>query len=172
MNQKIRQLTHGAIIAALYVTLTHMQNFLVPGSATWAIQLRISEALAVLAFFTPGAVWGLGVGCFVFNLTYAGALPLDMVVGTAATVLSAWSMWKLRRVKVLGIPLPGLLMNPLWNGILVGWELTIYLGGGLLVNCAYVALGELIVMLTLGTALYCVLRQRKLDVRLFGEANQ
>ena len=53
MKIKSRRLAHGAIIAALYVLLTHMQNMLLPGSATWAIQLRLSEALCVLAFFTP-----------------------------------------------------------------------------------------------------------------------
>lgn len=168
MSKKIRHLTHGAIIAALYVALTHMQNVLVPGSATWAIQLRVSEALCVLAFFTPGAIWGLGVGCFAFNLTYAGALPLDIIVGTAATVQATWCMWRLRNVKVFGIPLPGLTMNALWNGLLVGWELSVYIGGGFWMNCLYVALGELIVMLTLGTVLYVVMRRRKLDSRLFG----
>ena len=34
MNSKTRYLTHAAIIAALYAVLTHMQNLLLPGSAT------------------------------------------------------------------------------------------------------------------------------------------
>ena len=64
-----RYLVQAAIIAALYAVLTHMQNLLLPGSATWAIQMRISEALCVLAFFTPAAVPGLSLGCQLFNLT-------------------------------------------------------------------------------------------------------
>ena len=168
MNKKLLRLVHGAIIATLYIVLTNMQNVLVPGSATWAIQLRLSEALCVLSFFTPAAIWGLGVGCFVFNLNYAGALPLDILVGTAATVQAAWCMWRLRRVKFFGIPLPGLLMPALWNGLLVGWELSVYIGGAFWLNCAYVALGEAIVMLTCGTALYLAMVRRKLDKRLFG----
>ncbi len=169
MNKKIRNLIHGAIIAALYIVLTNMQNVLVPGSATWAIQLRVSEALSVLAFFTPAAIWGLGVGCFVFNLNYAGALPLDILVGTAATVQAAWCMWRMRRIKVFGIPLPGLLMPALWNGMLVGWELSVYIGGAFWLNCVYVFLGEAIVLLTLGSVLYGTMTRRKLDSRLFGQ---
>lgn len=170
MSKKIRNLVYGAIIAALYIVLTNLQNALVPGSATWAVQLRVSEALSVLAFFFPGAIWGLGVGCFVFNLNYSGALPLDILVGTAATVQACWCMWRLRQVRIRGIPVPGLLMPALWNGLLVGWELSVYIGGGFWLNAAYVALGELIVMATLGAALYAAMVRRGLDKRLFGPA--
>ena len=85
MKKHTRKLAHAAIIAALYAVLTHFQNILLPGSATWAIQLRMSEALSILAFFTPAAAMGLAVGCLVFNLTFAAALPLDWLLGTAAT---------------------------------------------------------------------------------------
>ena len=66
---KTRYIAQAAVIAALYAVLTHMQNFLLPGSATWAIQMRISEAMTVLAFFTPAAIPGLSLGCLLFNLT-------------------------------------------------------------------------------------------------------
>ena len=92
MKTKPRYLAHAAIIAALYAVLTHMQNILLPGSATWAIQMRLSEALCILAFFTPAAIPGLTVGCLVFNLTYAAALPLDWIVGSLATLCAAWAM--------------------------------------------------------------------------------
>ena len=73
-------LARGAIIAALYAVLTHFQNILIPGSATWAIQCRVSEALCVLALFTPAAIPGLAVGCFLFNVSFAMALPLETVM--------------------------------------------------------------------------------------------
>lgn len=168
MHKKARNLAHAAIIAALYAVLTHMQNILLPGSATWAIQFRVSEALCVLAFFTPAAIPGLIIGCLVFNLTYAGALPLDFLVGSAASGLAAWAMWRLRQATVWDIPLPGLLMPALTNAILVGWELTVYIGGGFGVNALYVAIGEAVVLLVLGSALYTAMKRRKLDVRLFG----
>ena len=167
MNSKTRYLTHTAIIAALYAVLTHMQNLLLPGSATWAIQMRISEALCVLAFFTPAAVPGLTIGCLLFNITFAAALPLDFVVGSAATLIAAQVMWMTRKVTVKGYPLLGMLMPAVANAFLVGWELTVYIGGGFVLNAVYVAIGEAVVLLVLGTALYYALKKRGLDQKLF-----
>ena len=168
MKIKSRRLAHGAIIAALYVLLTHMQNMLLPGSATWAIQLRLSEALCVLAFFTPAAIPGLAVGCLVFNLTFAAALPLDWLVGSLATFCAAWTMYLLRQAKIFGLPLVGLLMPALSNAILVGWELTVYIGGAFPVNALYVAIGEAVVLMTFGSLLYQAITKRNLQSRLFG----
>ena len=95
-------------------------------------------------------------------------MPLDFVLGTLATALAAEGMWLSRKLTVRGIPLPGLLMPALTNAVLVGWELSIYIGGAFWLNAVYVAIGELAVLLTLGTALYYTLRTRNLDKRLFG----
>ena len=165
---RVRYWTHAAIIAALYAVLTHLQNFILPGSASWAIQCRLSETLCVLALFTPAAIPGLAAGCLVFNLTSAAVLPLDFLVGTLATVLAAWSMWLLRRCTVKNFPLPALLMPALFNAILVGWELSVYIGGGFFINALYVAIGELIVLLIFGSLLYRVMKRRRLDTLLFG----
>ena len=168
MPKRAKKLAHAAIIAALYAVLTHLQNFLLPGSATWAIQFRLSEALCILAFFTPAAISGLTAGCLIFNLTYAAALPLDWVLGSLATFSAAWAMYRLRKIRIFGLPLPGLLMPALSNAILVGWELTLYIGGAFHLNALYVAIGEAAVLLTLGSALYTAIRRRRLEVRLFG----
>ena len=167
MGRRPRQLACAAIIAALYAVLTHLQNLLLPGSATWAIQFRCSEALCVLAFFTPAAIPGLSIGCLLFNLTFAATLPLDFLLGTLATYLAAQGMWLTRKLTVRGLPVLGLLLPAITNAVLVGWELTVYIGGGFLLNSVYVAIGEAVVLLTLGTGLYTLLRQRKLDQYLF-----
>lgn len=151
------------MIAALYVALTYLQNFLLPGSATWAIQFRASEALCVLAFFTPAAIPGLTVGCLLFNLSNAGALPLDALVGSLATLLAVGGMYLTRKVTVKGYPLVGMLLPALSNALLVGWELTVYVGGGFWLNAVYVALGELAVLLSLGSLLYFAVKNRRLD---------
>ena len=167
MTKYPRKIAHAAIIAALYAVLTHMQNILLPGSTTWAIQMRLSEALCILAFFTPSAAMGLAVGCLVFNLSYAGALPLDFLVGSLASFLAAKRMWKLKDRTVKGIPFLGLLMPPITNAILVGWELSVYIGGGFFINAVYVVIGETAVMLTAGLALFLAMKNRGLDKRLF-----
>lgn len=167
MSKKTRNLTRGALIAALYVVLTHMQNILVPESATMMIQFRISEAMCVLAFFTSSAVWGLTVGCFLFNLTFAGALPLDMLVGSLATLLATGGMYLTRKWRIRSFPLFGMLLPAICNAFLVGWELDLYIGGGYWLNFLCVAIGEATVLLTLGTALFCTILHRNLHNKIF-----
>ena len=167
MTNRARYLSHAAIIAALYAVLTHMQNLLLPNSASMMIQFRLSEALCVLAFFTPAAVPGLTIGCLLFNITFAGALPLDWLVGSLATLLAAAGMWSSRKLTLGTLPLPGLLLPALTNAIFVGWELAVYIGGGFWLNALYVAIGEVTVLLILGSALYYGMKLRRLDSRLF-----
>lgn len=169
MTHKTRNLAHAALIAALYAVLTHLQNLLLPNSASYAIQLRLSEAMCVLALFSPAAISGLSIGCLLFNLTFTAALPLDWLVGTAATLSATAAMYALRRVRIKGYPLLSMLMPALTNAFLVGWELTVYIGNGFWINALYVALGELIVLLTLGTVVLRTFEKRGLARRLFHE---
>ncbi len=154
MKKRSARLTQGAMIAALYAALSFLQNTLLPGSGSFAIQLRVAESLMVLSFFTPAAIPGLAIGCAVFNLAAAGSLPLDALIGAAATAISAGGMWLLRSRPWLGSFMP-----VVCNGLLVGWELSFFMGGGFWLNCGYVALGEAIVMLTLGSLLYTILKK-------------
>lgn len=165
MKNRSSYIAHAALIGAMYAALTHLQNILIPGSATWAIQFRASEALCVLAFFTPAAIPGLSAGCFLFNLTYGAALPLDALVGTLATALACGGMYLTRK-----LPAIGLFMPALFNAFLVGWELTAYIGGGFWLNALYVAVGELAVLFTLGWLLYTTMKKRGLGRRLFGQS--
>ena len=167
MDKKTKIIAHGALIAALYVALTYLQNLLIPGSATWAIQFRASEALCVLALFTPAAVWGLSVGCLLFNVSFAMALPLDFLVGTLATLLATGAMYLTRRWTVKGYPLLGMLLPAITNAMLVGWELSFYIGGGFWLNAMYVAIGEAAVLLSLGTGVYYAIKARNLDKQVF-----
>ncbi len=163
MRKKTRFLTHASLLAAAYVALCYLQNALLPGSASWAIQFRVAEVLCVLAFFTPATVAGLSVGCLLFNLSFSAALPLDPVVGTLATFLSTGGMYLTRRWTVRGYPLLGMLLPAICNALLVGWELAVYIGGGFALNACYVFIGEAAVLLSLGSLLFCTVKARNLD---------
>ena len=65
-DKKVIYITQAGVIAALYVVLTLMANAL--GLANYAIQVRFSEALTILPFFTPAAIPGLFVGCLLSNI--------------------------------------------------------------------------------------------------------
>jgi len=159
MRNNTRMLTHGALLAALYTALCYLQNFLLPGSASWAIQFRAAEALCVLALYTPAAITGLTIGCLLFNLSFSGALPLDPILGTAATLLAAAGMYLTRKVTVKGYPILAMLLPAIANAFLIGWELSIYIGGGFWLNALYVAIGETAVLLTLGTVVFYSLKK-------------
>lgn len=167
MRQKTKQLTRAALIAALYIALSYLQDFLLPGSASMAIQFRVSEALCVFALFTPSAIWGLTVGCMLFNLSGAGLLPLDFLIGAGATFLATGAMWLTRKWTIKGFPLLALLMPAVFNALIIGGELAFVIGGGFFLNAAYVAIGEVAVLLTLGSFLFYILKLRSLEKHLF-----
>ena len=87
---------------------------------------------------------------------------LDPIMGTAATALAAAGMYLTRNVTIKGYPLVSLLMPAIFNAALVGWELEIYIGGGFWLNAFYVAVGEVAVLLSLGTLLYYTLQKGKI----------
>lgn len=109
-NKKALYLTQAAMIAALYVVLTELASLL--GLASQPIQLRFSEALTILPFFTPAAIPGLFVGCLLANLL-TGAVPLDVIFGSLATLLGALGTYALRKHSRWLAPLPPIAANTL-----------------------------------------------------------
>ena len=77
-------------------------------------------------------------------------------------------MYLTRRVTVKGYPLMGMLLPALFNAVLVGWELAVYIGGAFWLNALCVAAGEVAVLFVLGTPLYFTLSNKSLKQRLFG----
>ena len=85
-NKKVLFITQSAAIAALYVVLTLLANAL--GLANYAVQVRFSEALTILPFFTPVAIPGLFIGCIISNIL-TGCHILDIIFGSLATLIGA-----------------------------------------------------------------------------------
>lgn len=135
---KVLFLTQAAMIAALYVVLTFVSNAF--GLASGAIQIRISEALTILPYFSPVAVPGLFIGCLISNLLTGCAL-FDVIFGSLATLLGAIGTRLLRRVKWLA-PLPPIIANT----VIVPFVLTyVYeLPGGIPYFMLTVGIGEVI----------------------------
>ena len=108
-NKHVLRLAQAAMIAALYIVLTFIANLL--GIASGAVQIRFSEALTILPYFTVSAVPGLTVGCLLANILTGCALP-DIIFGTLATLLGAIFTRLLRKYKWLS-PVPPILANAL-----------------------------------------------------------
>ena len=89
-------MVQAAMIAAIYVVLTFIANAF--GLANYAVQVRFSEALTILPYFTPAAIPGLFIGCLLSNILTGCALP-DIIFGSIATLLGALGTYALRRWK-------------------------------------------------------------------------
>ncbi len=95
-NKNVTHLTQAALIAALYVVLTFIANAF--GLANYSVQVRFSEALTILPYFTSAAIPGLFIGCLLSNILTGCALP-DIIFGSLATLLGALGTYALRKWK-------------------------------------------------------------------------
>lgn len=139
MIQKVLFIVHASVIAALYVVLTFVANAF--GLANYAVQVRFSEALTILPFFTPAAIPGLTLGCLLSNILTGCALP-DIIFGTLATLAGAVLTWLLRKNKWLA-PVPPIVANTVIvpfvlyyaYGIRPLWLSFITVGAGEILSC-------------------------------------
>lgn len=106
-NKKTLFLTEAAVIAAIYTVLVLAFQPISYGP----IQFRIAEALTILPYFTPAAIPGVTIGCFL-SAVLTGADVLDMIFGSLATLIGALLTYKLRRYKLL-VPVPPIVANAL-----------------------------------------------------------
>lgn len=106
-NKKVLFITQAAMIAAIYVVLTIFISAF--NLASGAIQVRISEALTILPFFTPAAIPGLFIGCLLSNFM-TGCAPYDVLFGSLATLIGAFGTYALRKYKFLA-PVPPIVAN-------------------------------------------------------------
>lgn len=149
-NKKVFFVTQAAVIAALYVVLTLLANAL--GLANGAVQVRFSEALTVLPFFTPAAIPGLTVGCLLANLL-TGAAALDIAFGPVATLIGAVGTYLIGKASVKWFkwlaPVPPIAANMLivpWVLITAYevpdayWFLMLTVGAGEVISCGMLGL--------------------------------
>ena len=105
-NKGTQFLAESAAIGAIYVVLTLLFAPLSFGE----VQIRFSEALTILPFFTPAAIPGLFIGCIIANL-FGGAIPVDIIFGSIATLIGAVFTYRLRNSKRFLAPIPPIAAN-------------------------------------------------------------
>ena len=166
-------IVQAAVIAALYAALTILQNTLLPGTASMAVQFRVAEVLTILAVFTPAAIPGLTIGCVIANISSLSVLgPYDLIFGSLASLLAAVLMYLLRSKRLFKLPVASALMPALANGIIVGFEIEFFFVeggfhfGDFLFQGGCVALGELGVLFVLGLPLARLIEKQGFDKKL------
>ena len=149
-NTNVLRITYGAVIAAVYVVLTVIFAPISFGP----MQVRIAEMLMILPMFTPAAVPGLFIGCIIANML-GGAIALDVIFGSLATLIGAWVGYLLRRNRWL-VPIPPIISNALIVPFVLkyGYGFTEI---PLPLMMVYIAIGEIIGCYVLGEILGGVL---------------
>lgn len=145
-------IAYAAMIAALYAILTYFASLL--GLASNAIQVRFSEALCILPIFTPAAIPGLTIGCFISNLI-SGCLVPDIIFGSVATFIGAFGTYLLRKNPFLAL-LPPIVSNT----VIIPFVLMYAYGiRPIWFSFITVCIGEIISCGVLGIFLYSVLKR-------------
>lgn len=153
-RKQIKFICTAAFIASMYVVLTWISALF--GLSSGIIQIRISEMLCALPIFTAAAIPGVTIGCLIANML-TGALMLDVIFGTLATLIGALGTYLLRKH-----PIPALLMPVASNTLIIPSILAyVYLfEGGVAFFTLTVGIGEMISAFGIGLILYKALNKR------------
>lgn len=158
-------LVQAAMIAAIYVVLTFIANAL--GLANYAIQVRFSEALTVLPFFTGAAIPGLFIGCLLSNILTGCILP-DIIFGSLTTLVAAVLSYLCRKIKFGWnkwlVPVPPIVLNMLVVPFVLAYAYQIE--GSIPFFMLTVGAGELISCGVIGMILFFALQKNA--ARIFG----
>lgn len=168
-------LTKSSLIAASYVIIT----LIFAPISFWVIQFRLAEALTILAIFGKTPIIGLTLGCFLSNaiglfLGFNSAGPIDLVIGTLATLIAALLTYYLRKIRFKNVPILAAVPPILINAIFIGAELTYITTGSFVLNAfsvisLQIALGQLIPCFVLGLILVKAIEAANLDEYFISE---
>lgn len=156
-----RRITSIGVVTAIYVALTLLCSSFAYGQ----VQFRVSEMLMLLCFYNKDHIISMILGCFIANILSTLG-PIDLLFGTSATLIAVVLMYLLRNRTNLIV---SSFFPVISNALIVGLELKLVFGSPFWINAAYVALGELVCVTILGTAVFKLLERNKQIMKLIKE---
>lgn len=138
----VRKIALSALIAALYAGLTAALAPISYGP----VQFRVAEALTLLPFCLPEAIPGLFIGCLLSNFLGGFGL-IDVVFGSAATLVSAWLTYKMPNLWLAAVPPVAV------NALVVGGYLGIITEMPVYISMGYIAVSQAAICFALGVPL-------------------
>ncbi len=158
----VKYVSRIGLLATVYAVLTALPPL---SSLSYGpVQVRVSEALTVLPYVAPWAVWGLYFGCILGNLA-SPFLAWDVTIGALATLLAAYGTSKMPRAYLA--PIPPIVINAL----VVSAYVARLSGVPYWVTALYIALGETVATFGMGYPLLLVIeRNSKLKEFISGKS--
>lgn len=158
---RTKRIVFSGMLAALYVVLTLPFAQIAYGP----IQVRLAEILTILPCFTPYAIPGVTLGCFLANLFNPGSLgPIDVIFGTLATLLAAITSRAIGKKAIW----PGIIPPIVFNGLIVGTYLVFLIPdsdtglAAIFLSMLSVGGSEAVLLLVLGIPFIMVIKKTKL----------
>lgn len=152
-NKNLIKLLKMALVAAIYIALT----FVFAPLSFLGIQFRFSEVMVLLAIVDPLYIPALTIGCFISNFLLSPMGMVDVIVGTAATLLSLIAMSKTKNLFVAS------LWPTIFNAVMIGAELYYVLNLPFWLSVLQVAVGEFTVVSIVGVVIFkYILKNRSL----------
>lgn len=154
-----------ALVAAIYVILTVLPplNSLAYGP----IQFRISEILNFLPFYNKRYIWGVTLGCFLSNFFSTNVAAVDVVVGTAQTLicllLGVWVFEHIFKKRYLPSFVFFIFFDSLFGMAIIAAELLLVYHSPFFVMWATIAAGEGAVLIV--GAIFIALLAQRVDLR-------
>jgi uncharacterized membrane protein len=153
-SNKVKHLVLSAFIGSAYAALTIMLAPISYGQ----IQVRLSEALTLLPFFSKFSIPGLFIGCIIANLAGGYGLP-DIIFGSLATLTAAILTYYIGKsnikYKKYLAPLPPVAINAVVIGLILKYTLNL----PLLITMFWVGLGEAVSCYLFGLILVSIVEK-------------
>lgn len=152
----VEKIAFSSLIASIYTICT----VLLAPISYGAVQVRVSEALTILPYFSAYPIGGLFIGCLISNLIGGNGL-LDIIFGSLATLVAGILTYIIGRsnlkYKKYICPLPPVVIN----AVVVGFVLNYTLNLPLLPSMFWVGIGEAIACYILGLLLLSLFEKNK-----------
>jgi uncharacterized membrane protein len=160
-NKMIKKMTFASMISAVYFVLCLIEGYIASGPVA---NIRFAEGLVIFALFVPETIFGVALGCFLYNLFFGFGI-IDALIGTVATILGGIfvllinKLIKKEKFKLIFFGLGLVIFNAILVPIVlilnipdIGWELYWY-------EFMIVGVGELIAVYSVGIPLYVASRR-------------
>ncbi len=168
-----KKMVRCAIVAAIYVALSLAFAPLSFG----AIQVRFAELLVLLPVFGVEYIIAVTLGCLLTN--FIGSSILDVIFGTAATLLACLITYALRKKRIVGFAIPAAIPPIIFNAVIIGAMITFFFMSDtafsiqlLLFNMLTVGIGQVISCGLLGVGFVKIIETNKTLHKIFTDTQK